>query len=185
MPVIATSGTASCATISISWFKDIGDGCPIEANKKFLDSDEKQQRKAVVSFTDQIKSFYDDILYPTAQPLGQTGHAPFECIMRTIRGDYYDDFVESFDCSDSDFEESCLNGKLISVLLNEYTLQQKGWYWPKQLLKWDFSLVDCTYNDLGQRCFLFIRNKNRVGFKNVGYKTLKSVQKAYEKAANG
>lgn len=147
MTRIATSGTYSCATISISGFSDYDR----DINNKFLKDGTAEPKKFPIlkKDGDTIYSemtpaqFYSKVLYPISQPLGCTKDYPFDNLMDVL-------------------EDMEMKGKMIFAILNEHQYFVADHYWPKALERRGFSLVDTTRNSIGTNCFLFIRNFNRI-----------------------
>lgn len=137
MTHVATMGAFSCATIAIGRFK----------NQYDINEEYKQDKKA---FRARFKAngltvgkFYTDILYPVAQDLGRSAEYPFELLMEEI-------------------EKSAINDKFIIAVLNENLFLMKDGYWPKELNRWGFKLIDKTNNDIGGVNYIFTRNRNRL-----------------------
>lgn len=140
MTHVATSGTGSCATISISRFK----GDNYTNNIAYMNGKPLEE----LSFSEKSDSnltpsqFYNEILYPTSQPLGKSKEVPFEALMEGI--------------------ENCgLRRKMIFVALNEQQSLANDGYWVEQLKRWEFVEVDRVNNDIGMMNRIFIRNVNR------------------------
>lgn len=134
MTRIATAGMYSCATIAISGFKDVD---------RDLNDDYEKDAKSFKGLKDGLtaRKFYNDVLYPTSQPLGKTGEYPFTRMMEEID-----------DCN--------LSTKLIVAALPEFQLADG--YWRQRLEKWGFKEITKTQNTIGSVNTLFIRNPNEV-----------------------
>lgn len=143
MTRLATMGTKSCATIAINGFS----GDDILLNEDFFEGKVTKHGDGL-----SVDKFYNKILYPTDQELGQTASYPFEMLMREI-------------------EESEMEDKFTIVTLNSYQQEAKDSYWPKQLKKWGFKLMDKTKNNIGTMCYVYIRNLARP--KNANVKGIK------------
>ncbi len=136
MTRLATAGTSSCATISIAHFK----GDNMDLNEAY-----KADKNSFSGLADEdktVKNFYDDVLYPISQPLGHTGEYPFERLMEEI-------------------DDSEMSTKFILATLNSWQFNKNDKYWPKELERHGFKLVDVTDNTIGERCYIFVRNNNR------------------------
>jgi hypothetical protein len=135
MSRIATMGTASCATVALSGFKQ----GQMELNEDFKAGKLKGKvEEAGVS----LDKFWNNILYPTSQPLGQTEDLPFEALMRA-------------------FGKSRMADKFVIATLNEHQQQGLDGYWVKELTSHGFKLVDKTKNNIGSMCYIYIRNGAR------------------------
>lgn len=141
MTHIATMGTSSCATIAIGGFKD-----PVgkTLNEKYIKNPDEFVLELDGGFS--VEEFYKKILYPSSQPLGRTGDYPFELLMEEL-------------------DKSKMSSKYVVITLNSY---QNMSYWPKQLSKWGFKLVDKTKNEIGTMNYIYIRNPNRPFGMKVG-----------------
>jgi hypothetical protein len=138
MPYVATTGTASCATIAIGSFKGPGNQMALNENYK----------KDPKSFTEpkeglSVNQFYSSILFPTSQPLGRTHDLPFTKLME-------------------DIDNSSLKTKLVIATLNHSQYYGSDEYWPKELRKWGFKLFHKTKNAIGSVNYVFIRNPSHV-----------------------
>jgi hypothetical protein len=136
MPYVATMGCASCATISIGWFKDQTK----EMNEAF--------KVDPTSFTPpasemSVNEFYTNVLYPTRQDLGRSYDMPLEKLMQ-------------------DIDASSLKTKLVMCVLNHAQYHQHGKYWPGELNRWGFKLITKTKNTIGSVNYVFMRNPNEV-----------------------
>lgn len=136
MTRVATAGTSSCATISIAHFK----GDNIDLNEAY--KADKNSFDGPTGEGKTVDDFYYDILYPTKQPLGHTGEYPFERLMEEI-------------------DDSEMSTKFILATLNSWQFNQNDKYWPKELERHGFKLMDVTDNTIGARCYIFVRNNNR------------------------
>lgn len=130
----ATMGTSSCATIAIAHFK---------GNNKA--DNEAYKANGTVPETSglSVGQFYNEIILPTSQPLGHTRELPFQKLM-------------------DDIDSSGLETKYISATLNASQRNEDDRYWEKELLGRGFRLSDITNNTLGQTCYIYTRNNNRV-----------------------
>lgn len=138
MTHVATMGAFSCATIAIGRFKN-----QYDINEKYK-QDKKAFREGFKAAGFTVSSFYNEILYPIAQNLGRSAEYPFEFLMEEI-------------------EKSEMNGKFIIAVLNSDLFLMKDGYWPKELNRWGFELIDKTNNDIGGVNYIFTRNRNRLG----------------------
>lgn len=136
MTRLATMGTSSCATIAIAGFKP---------NQKELNEKYKESKNPEMEPKNTIQNFYHKILWPQAQPLGHTGEYPFELLMEKI-------------------EESKMKDKFIIITLNKRQKEGDAGYWPKELKRWGFSLIDATKNNIGQPCYVYTRNLARIDY---------------------
>ena len=135
MTRLATMGTSSCATLAIAGFKADSK----QLNEAFINT---PQAYSEPSEGMNVSEFYNNIIYPTSQPLGHTKEYPFEKLMK-------------------DLEKHTLGTKFTIVTLNQAQYTMDDSYWPKQLEKWGFELVDKTNNAIGSMCYIFTRNNNR------------------------
>lgn len=147
MTRIATMGTSSCATIAIAGFKD---------EQKELNESYRKDPKSFKLEGKSVDQFYNDILYPISQPLGSTGEYPFDLLMEELN-------------------RSGMKDKFIIATLNSY--QFFGGYFTELLLNNGFSLVDKTKNNIGEMCYIFIRNEARKGFTNWDNKIVSKYSK--------
>lgn len=134
MTHVATMGTSSCATIAIAGF-----GQPeVIRNKKYMDD----PTKADITSGQTVEEFYDKILYPTSQPLGKTADYPFDLLMEEI-------------------DKSRMNDKFTILTLNRSQKEGNDGYWVERLKDWGFFLIDETYNNIGEMCYIYTRNRAR------------------------
>ena len=137
MTHVATMGTSSCATIAIGGFKG---EVAMAINEAYKDT------KEITTDTNRsdysVNQFYSKVLYPTDQQLGRSMDMPFTKLME-------------------DIDNSSMSTKLIIATLNEYQVEHKNKYWPTELAKFGFELVDKTKNTIGQMCYVYIRSNNR------------------------
>jgi hypothetical protein len=131
MPRISTLGTASCAAIAIGHFKS----STIEENEKYKKTKEFTPPAGEMS----AKDFYSKILFPTKQELGWTYNMPFERLMEEL-------------------DDSSLKTKFILVTLNAAQFLGNDQYWPKELRRHGFKLVDKANNAIGGLNYFFSRN---------------------------
>jgi hypothetical protein len=120
--------------------------CATIAIQGFKKSDENLERKyqETGSFERPGKDtswFYNNVLYPTEQELGRTEDYPFSALM------------EALNCGN-------MHNKFIIATINSY--QYHNGFWKDLLEKHEFSLIDKTNNDIGEICYIFARNYNRV-----------------------
>jgi hypothetical protein len=134
MTRVATMGVSSCATIALAGWKE-GQRELNEAYKK----DPKSFKAPTTGMS--VKAFCDDIIYPTSQPLGHTHELPFEKLMQ-------------------DLEKSGLKNKFMIATLNLYQYQGNKNYWPNELNRWGFVLIDKVNNDIGTINYIYVRNTN-------------------------
>ena len=134
MTRVATMGTSSCATIAIAHFK----GDNYDDNEKYL-----ADKSSFVEPKNSVEGFYQDVLYPTSQPLGHSDEYPFDALMDAI-------------------DESDMRDKFIIATLGKSQTILKDGYWPKRLEARGFSLLEKTKNDIGEVCFIYTRNRNKV-----------------------
>ncbi len=135
MTHVATSGTFSCATIAIAGFK----GTNKDLNDAYLKDPNSFKEKDGIT----VGRFYQDILVPVSQPLGKSQEYPFEKLMQLI-------------------DQNGMKNKYTTAVLNKDQYLGNDQYWPTQLKKWGFKLVDKTKNDLGMVCYVYVRNNGRV-----------------------
>lgn len=125
----ATMGTFSCATMSIAGFK--GDNRAInEAYKK----DPKSWKDSGEGMS--VQQFSDKVLYPVSQPLGKTKDMPFEKLMQDI--------------------QKILPDKAIACVLNSDQYMGNDRYWPKELKRYGFRLINKTRNNWGQVNYIYL-----------------------------
>lgn len=148
MTKLATMGTSSCATIAIQGFGERDK----EANEAYITGGPPVFEDEGVS----VEEFYDEILYPTEQDLGRTRDHPFEELMELI------ELVEGQD-------GNSMEDKYTVATLNSYQFNTDGRYWPNQLKRWGFELVDKTNNNIGSICYIYVRNKARVDINYSDY----------------
>ena len=131
MTRVATSGTHSCAAISISGFGD-----------KDRQMEEEYIRDGEFYYTSNktVYWFYNKILYPTTQPLGKSESVPFSFLMKEL-------------------DENGMKNKYMTAVLN--VEQIFDGYWIKKLKEHGFKMMDETFNDIGMMCYIFIRNFGR------------------------
>lgn len=135
MTKIATAGTASCATIAIQWFKG-GEGM----NNAYLENPDPKIKEQAIK---EALEFYRGVLYPIRQDQGRTtSDLPFTAIMEAI-------------------DATGLKNKYITAVINQCQQTNNDSYWPKQLEKWGFTLIDVTDNDMGGLNYVYSRNRLR------------------------
>lgn len=139
MSRIATMGTASCACFAVAGFSDED----MKREMKYMEDPSSFNNPAP---NKTVKHWYDKVLYPTSQPLGQTGNYPFSRLMEEIR----------------DVKDGRMDDKFIIITINSYQYNKEGKFWPKRFEHWGFELFDKTQNNLGELCYIFVRNKARV-----------------------
>ena len=131
MTRLATMGTSSCATIAIQGFKT--------ADKAMNEAYLADPAGYAVPTVGTVQSFYDMVLYPTQQDLGRTGDYPFELLMKEIM-------------------EGSMKSKFKLLTLNA---GQNMHYWPEQLAKHGFILIDKTKNSIGTMNYIYAQSPNR------------------------
>lgn len=141
MTKLSTMGTSSCATIALQGFKDE----QYELNENYIN-----EGKSIGGGGHTVEQFYDKVLYPTKQELGRTKDYPFTQLMEEIG-------------------KTAMNDKFIIATLNAYQFNTKDHYWPKQLAKWGFQLIDKTENNIGSTCYIYTRNQAVVDIKDSDY----------------
>tara|TARA_R110000737_G_scaffold142443_1_gene173121 strand:- start:1186 stop:1692 length:507 start_codon:yes stop_codon:yes gene_type:complete len=124
-------GTSSCATIAIQGFKP--------ADKAMNEAYLADPAGYAVPTVGTVQSFYDMVLYPTQQDLGRTGDYPFELLMGEIMA-------------------SKMMSKFKIITLNS---RQNMEYWPVQLAKHGFILIDKTKNSIGSMNYIYSQSPNR------------------------
>lgn len=134
MTRVSTSGMSSCATIAISGFKQEDYEMEMAHQK-----DPSEFSKPASGMSCWV--FYNNVLYPTSQPLGKTGEYAFSALMAAIN-------------------ESSLKTKLITVALPSFQISYKDYFWPKLLKEHGFEEVAQTKNTIGSVNVIFIRNPN-------------------------
>jgi hypothetical protein len=143
MPAIKTAGAHTCAVIAIGNFKA---GNQYDLNEQYLkdtNPDKMTDSSYIIEGGMSVQEFYDDIIYPTEQPLGETAIYPFDMLMDLI-------------------DESEMEGKLIIANLADFQYNFQDKYWHNRLKERGFELVDKTNNDIGGLNYFYIRNNNRV-----------------------
>lgn len=135
MTKVATMGTSSCATIAIQNFKG---SAAFELNEAYL-----KDKNSFKAPENSAKNFYLNVLHPIAQDLGRSDDYPFDALMDEI-------------------DVTSLKTKFIIATLNEQQREYKDRYWEKRLLARGFCLIDATKNVIGQSCFIYTRNNNRI-----------------------
>lgn len=134
MTHVATMGVSSCATIALAGWK--------EGQREKNEAYKKDPKSFKMGPGLSVERFYHDILYPTAQPLGQTADMPFEKLMQ-------------------DLEKSEMRDKFMIAVINQYQYRGNNEYWPKELNRWGFQLVDKMSNAIGSDNYVYIRNSLR------------------------
>lgn len=134
MSRLATMGASSCATIAVSGFRPVDKKLNEEWN---ADPASFKEGEGLT-----VSEWYEEVLYPTTQPLGQTKEYPFDLLMERI--------------SDYGF----LDTKFTIAVLNSE--QYHNGYWPSIFEKHGFELVDKTKNTIGSVNYIYTRNNNRV-----------------------
>lgn len=141
MTKLSVAGMRSCATMSISGFKDSvrsfnGNGFPNEFfEKEFMEGKCSYKEEDYEGNT--VQEFFDLILAPTDQKLGETKDYPFSILMQEI-------------------EDCCLEGKTIFASLNAY--QQNAGFWPERLKAHGFVNTMRFGNDWGVDNYLYVRS---------------------------
>lgn len=134
MSRITTMGTKSCATIAICGFK-IDD---LTLNELYNENPRKVKKGEGLS----VNQFYNEVLYPTSQPFGETADYPFDWLMKEL-------------------EKSSMRNKFIITTLNHSQTLYKNGYWVKKLNEYEFELIDMTNNTIGEMCYIYARNRNQ------------------------
>ena len=136
----ATAGTSSCATIAVGGIKTRGHNA-FQDNEDYLK--DKNNYKLYDSPRGEltVDQFYNKIIYPTTQELGETRDYPFDMLMDHI-------------------DNSSLASKWISMVLNESQYQHNNHYWAKRAYERGFRLVEKTKNSIGSMNYVFVRNNN-------------------------
>lgn len=136
MTHLATMGTFSCATMAIAGFK----GNNIQINEEYKASKKPDDYLKAAGLT--VANWRQSILLPPSQPLGKTHDLPLELLMEQI--------------------EACdLKDKFVIATLNHAQYLGDDQYWPKELTRWGFKLVDKTMNNWGSMCYVYIRNRSQ------------------------
>lgn len=155
MAKLSTMGTSSCATIAIQGFKEIYKVySAVDLNEAYLNNTDGKSPDKLNSAQKAVQKFYNGILYPTEQKLGRTRDYPFDALMKAI-------------------DESSMNDKFTIITLNEYQKNYKDNYWENRLKFWGFELMDKTKNNIGDMCYIYVRNLARP--KNVDEVVYKKV----------
>lgn len=134
MTRVATMGTSSCATIAIAGFK----GDQVVIDKLYQETGESKEGEGL-----SVQEFYNQILYPVSQPLGHSREYPFTKLMEEI-------------------DKGSMKTKFCIATLNTTQATTEDGYWPKQLAKFGFELLTKTKNTIGQTCWVYTRNPNKV-----------------------
>jgi len=140
MTHVATMGCSSCATIAIGGFK----AGQKEINDAYL-KDPKSFVEPKEGLT--LDGFYNNVLYPTSQPLGKTKEYPFEKLMQ-------------------DLKTSSMSSKFVIATINQGQYMGNERYWHKQLVKWGFQLFKKANNSIGSVNYIYFRNPNEVEIKD-------------------
>lgn len=150
MAYLATTGTHSCAVLSIGGVK-----CATTVSETMYESykskDKKLTEEQVKKVSDLYKScavdvgnFYNKILYPVSQPLGSTRrHYPFSMLMDVIN------------------KHPRLRGKPIFMVLADFQ-KVAGKVNINTLKEYGFKLHSKTNNNLGGICYILIKNDKPV-----------------------
>lgn len=143
MPTIATSGLASCATISIGRIKWCPPSCgfrnTLYLNEHFLNKATEEEKKEIVAAAKKdLDKFYSSIIYPVAQELGETGMHGFDALMTALSSHQ-------------------LGNKFTQVCINRNQYQGNNKYWPKRFEHWGFKLAYVTGNSIGDDNYIFVR----------------------------
>ncbi len=137
MTHLATMGTHSCATMAIGSFK--GDNQAINEAYKNATDKKAAKNEFLKGIKNTVQWFRDRILMPTTQDLGRTDNYPFELLMEEIR-------------------DSTLAPKFLIATVNSAQFIADNNYWPKELMRWGFKLVDKTQNNWGGLNYIYVRN---------------------------
>lgn len=145
MTRLATMGTSSCATLSISgWHTEDKKLQELYENGGYkYDPDAKTERGDC-----SLTQFGDKLLYPLSQPMGETYDYPFSLIM-----DYLDNVNEL------GVHKTSLGAKYIAITVSDY--QHNADFWPPRLAERGFEKIDQTHNNAGELCHIYVRNTNR------------------------
>lgn len=150
MAYLATTGTHSCAVLSIGGVK-----CYTKVSEtmyeNYKNKDEqltKEQwgkvRCLYAECKSDVNSFYSKILYPIGQPLGSTKrHYPFSMLMDIIN------------------KHPRLKGKPIFMVLADFQ-KVSGKVDMNTLKEHGFKLHSKTHNNIGGICYIFIKNDKPV-----------------------
>ncbi len=144
MTRVVTMGTFSCATIALAGFK----GTNYEDNEAYRKGEFEH---TIPAGRKSLRDFWDAVLMPISQPLGETAEYPFDMLMDEVDagwGDYG--------------PKSKLGGKFIIATLNSTQAAWQYGYWPARLAARGFALIDKTNNSSGETCYIYTRNNNRV-----------------------
>ena len=143
MTQIVTMGTKSCAAIALAGFG----GEQQQINEQHIKG---EYPHIVPNGESSAQDFWDNVLMPLSQPLGESAHYPFDMLM---------DIIDE----GSDYgEDGKFKGKFIIVTLNDNQYNYGHKYWPKRLAARGFTLIDKTDNTSGMICYFFTRNNRRV-----------------------
>ena len=142
MTRLVTSGMCSCGTLAIAGFG--------MKHKKLEDEYLKSGKEANDTSRSKmdVVQFYQQVVYPTEQELGETKEYAFSHLMEII-----DDEETSYKT-----EDETIGNKYLSLCLANFQLD----YWRPQVESFGFELVDVTNNSIGGYNYIFTRNKNRV-----------------------
>ena len=161
MTKVATMGTSSCAVLALQEFKTftrdssldgmykhnpLGMTCQIDANNSYLEG--KVSVEEWEKFVNSVghltaNEFYNSVISPLKQDLGRSGQYPFDMLMDVI-------------------DNHSMGTKYIVATLNSSQRFASDGYWHNRLLARGFAQVDATDNNIGQVCFIYTRNENRV-----------------------
>lgn len=146
MPMLQTSGTHSCAMISIGDFKT---GDQYKINEAYLKDKETgklagEDTYIISNLGMNVQEFIDRVLYPTEQELGRTNVYCFDHLMDLI-------------------EDTDLNGKYTIATLTGFQKSFENGYWDKRLTERGFTQIDQTYNNWGDVCYVYVKNLGRDG----------------------
>lgn len=140
MTRLATMGTSSCATLSISGWTSTDKNL----EKSYMD-DPKGFTPVEPSTRGDVplKNFGDKILYPLSQPMGESYDYPFSYIMEHL-----------------DNGSTSLGAKFIIITLNDNQHNVDD-FWVSRLKDRGFELIDQTHNNAGGLNYIYTRNSNR------------------------
>lgn len=142
MTMVQTMGTASCATLSIGFFKRRNPETGLDQitlNEKYKENGEFTPPETGMS----IKDWRNRILWPTIQDEGRTYDYPFTRMMEEI-------------------DKSDLQPKMIAATLNVSQYEGNDGYWRKELEKWGFKTFMKIPNKWGQDNYVMFRNYGEV-----------------------
>lgn len=142
MTRLVTSGMCSCGTLAIAGFG--------MKHRAFEDEYLKSGKEANDTSRSErdVVEFYNQVIYPTEQELGETKEYAFSHLMKII-----DDEETAYET-----EDEIIGNKYLSLCLAGYQLN----YWRPKVEYFGFKLVDVTCNPIGGYNYIFTRNRNRI-----------------------